>query len=124
MESVDESFKTKESQNKALMFFSLFDKNDDGELDFDEFKTIVEAIEGLMNLDIEVFVKKLFEVADKDNSKTLDKEEVLNLFRKCGEDVSMKDIEEAFAFIDTDGNGVLDEEEFVSFFKKAFALLL
>ena len=63
-------------------------------------------------------VQELFELADEDDSGTLDKEEVAKLAAACGmAGLSAEALDAAFAQMDYDGNGDVDSLEFTEWWR-------
>jgi hypothetical protein len=62
-----------------------------------------------------LYLKSKWDVADDDNSGTLNTEEVINLISTMNINMSTKNLRKMFAKVDEDQNGTLNFEEFLNF---------
>ena len=98
---------TKQEINEMM---SGFDENSDGEIDFDEFLTLYA---GSMNsADDEEFIAWAFEAFDKDNSGRLSADEIRDVIRCMGDELTEEEVAEIMDRGDTDGDGLLSFQEF------------
>jgi len=86
------------------------DVNHDGEIDFQEFCTLME-IKGV-TYDPDAELKLAFHTIDTDGSGTISVKELKELMDKTNQQVSDADFDALMSSIDTNGDGVLDFEEF------------
>jgi len=98
---------TKQEINEMM---SGFDENSDGEIDFDEF---LKLYAGSMNsADDEEFIAWAFEAFDKDNSGKLSADEIRDVIRCMGDELTEEEVAEIMDRGDTDGDGLLSFQEF------------
>ena len=98
---------TKQEINEMM---SGFDENSDGEIDFDEFLTLYA---GSMNsADDEEFIAWAFEAFDKDSSGKLSADEIRDVIRCMGDELTEEEVAEIMDRGDTDGDGLLSFQEF------------
>ena len=96
--------------------FDVADVNEDGQLDKSEFIRMLTILDGEKILSDERYFLILFKYLDKDNSKTLDREEFKKLYLYYFGKGTDEEIEKMFNSIDTDGNNSIDEDEFLEYF--------
>ena len=101
-------------------FFRIYDQNDDGEIDFTEFMTVVNIMnEGTPEENLE----RIFRVFDVDSDGVITKEEMVqivasmfNLLKKDNPKIAAKEFIvscSAFEESDTDKDGSITKEEFI-----------
>ena len=67
----------------------------------------------------ELAIERLFNEIDRDNSGTLDRDEIGALAEKLGKQMSDEELDEAMAAMDLDGEGDIDLEEFQAWFSQS-----
>lgn len=78
-------------------------------------ESLVEHMEKLLSRKDEIFegtVKKAFEKFDKDGNGTIDAQELGQLSKDLGQELSEEQVETALKDLDLNGDGVIDTEEF------------
>jgi calcium-binding protein CML len=101
-----------ESTNISVLrkAFETFDKDKDGEINLEEFKSLIRSIEGCDDMDL----KELFEIAAGDSGNTITFREFHNIMSGFTEELEEENhsIErESFNDFDTDSNNFISLEE-------------
>ena len=97
---------TKEETNEILKVFTLFDKDNSGNIDSNELKDAMRALGIYVNKES---LKKLMEKADKDGSGSIERPEFLSLMAELIEKRDPKrEVEKAFRMYDDDDGGTID----------------
>lgn len=98
------------TRQEITEMMSGFDDNADGEIDFDEF---VSLYAGSMNsADDEEFIAWAFEAFDKDKSGKLSADEIRDVIRCMGDELTEEEVAEIMDHGDLDGDGLLSFQEF------------
>jgi len=85
-----------------------FDVNGDGQIDFDEFLTMMTKTEKKEADEL----KQAFDVFDKDGDGTISGKELEIVMKALGEHIDRETIDLMIESVDTDKNGYIDFEEF------------
>ena len=64
--------------------------------------------------------RKAFKLVDKDNSGSIDFDELKECFEKCNIEFTSESLEKMIKSADDDGNGVIDFEEFCQLIVKLY----
>lgn len=103
----------KPSKERLDAMVGEMDADGDGAIDFAEFLTMM--LRRMNEGDPEQELRDVFAVFDKDQSGTINAEELRSVMRIVGEKMTDAEIEDAIRLADTTGDGEVDYEEFVSF---------
>ncbi|KAH0789692.1 EF hand family protein [Histomonas meleagridis] len=95
--------------------FKLFDKNQDGELCFDEFLEYIDAC-NKSAIDPTYLFKMIFEAIDVDHDGSLDAAEMVEFGKLTGFPMTLEQAQEDIKVLDNDGNGKLDFQELLKAF--------
>ena len=90
----------------------LVDENGDGEIDFDEFLTLMRLRMGDDGEDAEQNLRDVFEIFDADGSGSIDRNEMRLLMKKLAQDLTEEEITQIIEVVDEDGDGEISFEEF------------
>mmetsp|Transcript_8850 Transcript_8850/g.11771 ORF Transcript_8850/g.11771 Transcript_8850/m.11771 type:complete len:177 (-) Transcript_8850:64-594(-) len=90
----------------------LVDENGDGEIDFDEFLTLMRLRLGDSGEDAEQNLKDVFNIFDADGSGFIDKHEMRLLMKKLAQDLTEEEITQIIEVVDKDEDGEISFEEF------------
>ncbi|KAK0737756.1 hypothetical protein B0T18DRAFT_233863 [Schizothecium vesticola] len=88
------------------------DLNKDGVICFDEFLNLMSQT--VKETDTEQELVNAFRVFDKDNSGTISTEELRNVLRSLGENLTDAELDEMIKLADKNGDGHIDYQEFAS----------
>ncbi|KAK1833893.1 hypothetical protein QBC39DRAFT_344656 [Podospora conica] len=88
------------------------DLNKDGVICFDEFLNLMSQT--VKETDTEQELVNAFRVFDKDNSGTISTEELRNVLRSLGENLTDAELDEMIKLADKNGDGSIDYQEFAS----------
>ena len=94
------------------------DVSGDGELDFEEFVTLMEKQVAEVEDDDEDIVLKAFKSFDRDQSGFITNAEFRYILTKLGEKFSDAEVDLLFKECDLDEDGKLDYKEFISFWRR------
>ena len=92
------------------------DTSGDGELDFDEFVTLMQRQEVVEDDDDEVL--RAFQSFDKDQNGYITNTEFRYILTKLGERFTDQEVDTLFRECDLDDDGRLNYEEFIEFWRK------
>ena len=70
----------------------LVDANGDGEIDFDEFVTLMRLRMGDSGEDAELKLKEVFDVFDADGSGAIDRDEMRALMKKLAQSLTEEEV--------------------------------
>ncbi|EOD05300.1 Hypothetical protein EMIHUDRAFT_62444, partial [Emiliania huxleyi CCMP1516] len=90
---------------------SQADTDKNGELDFDEFRTLINE-DGSAYGPSEAEEKQLFDLFDTDKSGSIDTNELYAMLRQLGIDARVAQVQDYLDRLDSDHNGTLDYDEF------------
>lgn len=97
---------TKEECNEIIKVFTLFDKDNSGNIDASELKDAMRALGIYVTKES---LKRLMEKADKDGSGSIEKPEFLSLMAELIDKRDPKgNVEKAFRMYDDDDGGTID----------------
>lgn len=94
------------------------DTSGDGELDFDEFVTLMQKQEVVEDDDDEDEVLRAFKSFDKDQNGYITNTEFRYILTKLGESFTDQEVDTLFRECDLNDDGRLDYEEFIEFWRK------
>ncbi|KAL7572725.1 hypothetical protein ACA910_008995 [Epithemia clementina (nom. ined.)] len=100
---------TKEEIDEMIL---LVDENGDGEIDFDEFLTLMRLRMGESGEDAEQNLRDVFNIFDADGSGYIDRHEMRLICAKLAQDLTEEEIGELIEVVDKDGDGEISFEEF------------
>ncbi|KZL78293.1 calcium dependent mitochondrial carrier protein [Colletotrichum tofieldiae] len=105
LKRIDHPMKNADDMLRKIM--TVVDTNDDGKIQYEEFRYFVEQTERQLML--------LFQSIDKDNDGRLDKTELQEAFRRAGLVVPMRKLSSFFGDIDMNNDGYISFEEWRDF---------
>ena len=105
-------------KSEAQKMISDIDDNGDGEIDFEEFVTLMEKQINFVEETDEELVLRAFKSFDKDHDGKITNYEFKYILTQMGDKFSEQELNELFTECDLDINGVLDYQEFINFWKK------
>ncbi|KAI9803386.1 MAG: hypothetical protein M1833_000905 [Piccolia ochrophora] len=105
LKKIDHPLKDAEDLLKDVM--RAVDTNDDGKIQYEEFRIFVEETEKEL--------RALFNSIDRDHNGKLDKTELQFAFKRAGLTVSKAKLDQFFAEVDTNDDGVISFEEWRDF---------
>ncbi|KAK4034689.1 hypothetical protein C8A01DRAFT_38848 [Parachaetomium inaequale] len=91
------------------------DLNHDGVISFDEFLALMS--QNVRELDTEQELLNAFAVFDKDGSGTISSDELRNVLKSLGEDLTDEEVDEMIKMADRNGDGSIDYHEFANIMK-------
>ena len=92
--------------------FLLVDENGDGEIDFEEFLTLMRLRMGESGEDAEQNLRDVFNIFDADGSGYIDRHEMRLICAKLAQDLTEDEIIQLIEVVDKDGDGEISFEEF------------
>lgn len=90
----------------------LVDENGDGEIDFEEFLTLMRLRMGESGEDAEQNLRDVFNIFDADGSGFIDQHEMRVICAKLAQDLTEEEIGQLIEVVDKDGDGQISFEEF------------
>ncbi|KAK1975788.1 mitochondrial carrier domain-containing protein [Colletotrichum cereale] len=105
LKKIDHPMKNADDMLRKIM--TVVDTNDDGKIQYEEFRYFVEQTEKQLMI--------LFQSIDKDNDGRLDKTELQEAFRRAGLVVPMRKLGSFFGDIDMNNDGYISFEEWRDF---------
>ena len=100
---------TKEEIDEMIL---LVDENGDGEIDFEEFLTLMRLRMGESGEDAEQNLRDVFNIFDADGSGFIDRHEMRLICAKLAQDLTEDEIGQLIEVVDQDGDGEISFEEF------------
>lgn len=113
LSEVMRSLGQKPTKEQLYAMVAEMDADGDGAIDFAEFLTMM--LRRMNEGDPEQELRDVFAVFDKDQSGTINAEELRSVMRVVGEKLTDQEIDDAIRLADTTGDGEVDYEEFVAF---------
>ena len=104
------------SKDEIREMIKDIDTSGDGELDFDEFVTLMQRQEVVEDDDDEVL--RAFKSFDKDQNGYITNNEFRYILTKLGERFTDQEVDTLFRECDLDDDGRLNYEEFIEFWRK------
>ena len=104
-------------KEEAKKMVEEIDVSGDGELDFDEFVTIMEKQKNYVDESEEEVVLRAFKSFDKDHDGKITNYEFRYILTQMGSKFSQEELDLLFKECNLDINGVLDYQDFISFWK-------
>ena len=105
-------------KSEAQKMIADIDDNGDGELDFEEFVTLMEKQINYVEETDEELVLRAFKSFDKDNDGKITNYEFKYILTQMGDKFSEDELNTLFQECDLDINGILDYQDFINFWKK------
>lgn len=106
------------SEADARRIVARFDLDGDGQINFDEFLTMMTKAENRSsNVDE---LHEAFKVFDRDNDGVITSKEIMDVMKKLGEDVDLTTCELMVRSVDLDGNRSIDVYEFRKMMRDGF----
>ena len=93
------------------------DTSGSGELDFEEFVTLMEKQTAYVDETDEELVLRAFKSFDKDHDGKITNYEFKYILTQMGDKFSQEELDALFKECDLDINGILDYQEFINFWK-------
>ena len=106
------------NKSEAQRMISEIDDNGDGELDFEEFVTLMEKQTNYVDQTEEELVLAAFKSFDKDHDGRITNHEFKYLLTQMGDKFTDEELNLLFQESDLDINGTLDYQDFINFWKK------
>ena len=105
-------------KSEAQKMISDIDDNSDGEIDFEEFVTLMEKQVNYVEETDEELVLRAFKSFDKDHDGEITNYEFKYILTQMGNKFSDEELNQLFSECNLDINGVLDYQDFINFWKK------
>ena len=105
-------------KSEAQKMISDIDDNRDGEIDFEEFVTLMEKKTNTVEETEEELVLRAFKSFDKDHDGKITNYEFKYLLTQMGNKFSEEELNQLFNECNLDINGTLDYQDFINFWKK------
>ena len=105
-------------KSEAQKMISDIDDNSDGEIDFEEFVTLMEKQTNTVEETEEELVLRAFKSFDKDPEGKITNYEFKYLLTQMGNKFSEEELNQLFNECNLDINGTLDYQDFINFWKK------
>ena len=104
-------------KEEAKKMVEEIDVSGDGELDFDEFVTLMEKQTNYVDESDEELVLRAFKSFDKDHDGKITNYEFKYILTQMGDKFSQDELDLLFKECDLDINGILDYQDFINFWK-------
>ena len=108
------------SKKEVERMIAEIDTSGDGELDFEEFVTLMQRNISYIEESEEDLVLRAFKAFDKDKSGAISIEEIMLIFKKTSNDVDKKVFEKMMKEVDLNGDGVIQFDEFQEIMEEFF----
>ena len=105
-------------KSEAQKMVADIDDNSDGEIDFEEFVTLMEKQTNTVEETDEELVLRAFKSFDKDHDGKITNYEFKYLLTQMGNKFSEEELNQLFNECNLDINGTLDYQDFINFWKK------
>ena len=105
-------------KSEAQKMIADIDDNSDGEIDFEEFVTLMEKQTNTVDETEEELVLRAFKSFDKDHDGKITNYEFKYLLTQMGNKFSEEELNQLFNECNLDINGTLDYQDFINFWKK------
>ena len=116
------TYTDKQVANECLSMFSActldIDENGDGEIDFEDFVTLMEKQTQVVEETDEELVLRAFKSFDKDNDGKITNYEFKYILTQMGKKFSEDEVNQLFKECNLDINGILVYQDFINFWKK------
>ncbi|CDF37480.1 Calmodulin [Chondrus crispus] len=99
------------TEGELQQMISEVDADGNGLIDFAEFVTLMAR--KMNNTDKDAEIREAFNVFDKDGSGKISGDELRQIMKSLGEDLTEEEIQQMIREADTNGDGEIDYEEFV-----------
>ena len=106
------------SRKEVEGMIAEIDTSGDGELDFEEFVTLMQKSIQYIDETDEDLVLKAFKSFDKDHDGKITNYEFKYILTQMGDKFSQEEFDTLFKECNLDINGVLDYQDFINFWKK------
>uniref|UniRef100_A0A7S0LS14 EF-hand domain-containing protein n=1 Tax=Coccolithus braarudii TaxID=221442 RepID=A0A7S0LS14_9EUKA len=97
-------------KDELVAMIKKVDKNDDGEIDFEEFLAMMQSGGSFENSSDEL--KEAFNVFDQDGDGEITSKELMHIFTMLGINITKEIVDYMMKSVDDNGDGVIDFEEF------------
>mmetsp|Transcript_14933 Transcript_14933/g.21093 ORF Transcript_14933/g.21093 Transcript_14933/m.21093 type:complete len:149 (-) Transcript_14933:246-692(-) len=98
--------------NQLNQIIKSIDKDQNGEIDFEEFKEMMEENKDATEADLDAELKYAFGVFDKDGDGNISAEEIMTVMQQLNEKIDKETVNLMVQSVDTDNNGSIDFDEF------------
>ena len=105
-------------KSKAQKMVADIDDNSDGEIDFEEFVTLMEKQTNTVEETDEELVLRAFKSFDKDHDGKITNYEFKYILTQMGDKFTEDEVNQLFKECNLDINGTLNYQDFINFWKK------
>merc|ERR1712062_415800 len=98
------------TKGDLMKVIDLYDKNKDGEIDFEEFNALMQSSVDKMSPEDEI--NAAFDVFDKDGDGSITADEIAAVMEQLGEKVDKETITFMIEAVDDNSDGTIDKTEF------------